>query len=114
MMQTGNQCKCKSCFSLDCRDRDEDTSDHESYFWDINLDLLIKTVSWDKRKELGMDWCKICSEYPYYIFDDNTVSCPICYSKKFPEDTFTKRNNQPPLIYNGPNIRRYQFSRSFK
>lgn len=100
----------------DCQSRgeeDEDTSDSKPYFWDIERDLLVKMIGWYKRKDLGIEWCKTCSTEPYYIFDNNTIMCPRCYSKKFPEDTFTKRNNPTPKIYNGPNIRRYQYTRSF-
>lgn len=98
----------------ECNSRDEDDCPEDKpYFWDIRNDVLVKILDWDKKRSMGMDWCKLCSSDIFYIFNESNLDCPNCYHKKHPKDTFTNRNNPKPIMYNGPNIRRYQYTRSF-
>ena len=95
--------------SLNYKD-EEESHDDNLYYWFLEYDILCRDISWEERRDKKeLELCKIHFEYPLYIFDESIISCPTCYKGH----TFTQQNNKPPIKYNGPNIRRYQYTRSF-
>ena len=93
---------------------DEDIEQPNIYFWFLDIDILMKPVPYDLAIQT---FCKKHYYVPAYIYNEQTIVCPRCYLDKPNSHTFTQLNRSlraPPKLYYGPNIRRYQYTRSFK
>jgi hypothetical protein len=96
-----------SGFNIQCVDFGDD--DKDIFFWDIEKDIMVKPIPFIEHSKLKLSMCQKHWAYPYYIFDHSTIKCPGCYDG----ETFTDKNYKVPKLYNGSNIRRYNYTRSF-